>query len=138
MDPKVYGKLLTLYRRGYSVDVEALHDRFPSGGAPEKAPRWNLMGTEGCSGGNRVLWCSSMVSGYVGIYSRQKQVGGATRGPRGWGRAQGVGAPPCLVATSLLPCRTLQVLWITFVPKITLLKVSFRLDSVWYSFSAKH
>ena len=35
--------------------------------------------------------------------------------------------------------RTLhQVSWITFVPKITLPKVSFRLDSVWYSFSAKH
>ena len=45
MDPKVYGKLLTHHRRGYGVDVEALRDRFPSGGAPEKAPRWDLMGT---------------------------------------------------------------------------------------------
>ena len=29
MDPKVCGKLLTHHRRGYGVDVEALHDRFP-------------------------------------------------------------------------------------------------------------
>ena len=26
----------------------------PSDGAPEKAPRWDLLGTEGCGGGNRV------------------------------------------------------------------------------------
>ena len=44
----------------------------PSGGAPKKAPRWNLTGTEGCGGGNRVSWCSWMVSGYVGIYRRKK------------------------------------------------------------------
>ena len=29
MDPKVFGKLLTLHRRGNGVDVEALHDRIP-------------------------------------------------------------------------------------------------------------
>ena len=29
MDPKVYGKLLMLHRRGNGVDVEALHDRIP-------------------------------------------------------------------------------------------------------------
>ena len=29
MDPKVYGKLLTTHRKGYGVDVEALHGRFP-------------------------------------------------------------------------------------------------------------
>ena len=29
MDPKVFGKLLTHHRRGYGVDVEALHDRIP-------------------------------------------------------------------------------------------------------------
>ena len=40
------------------------------------------------------------------------------------------GAPSCLVATSLLPCRPLQVSWIAFVPKRLLPKVSFRLDSI--------
>ena len=48
------------------------------------------------------------------------------------------GRAPCLVASLLIAWRPLQVLWITFVPKITLPKVSFRLDSVWYFFSAKH
>ena len=59
----------------------------PSSGAPEKAPRWDLTGTEGFGGGNRVLWCSWMFSGYMGIYGRNKNVGGATSRPRGWGRA---------------------------------------------------
>ena len=72
MDPKVCGKLLTHHRRGYGVDVEALRDRFPLRGAPEKAPRWNLTGTEGCGGGNRVSWCSRMFSGYMSIYTRKK------------------------------------------------------------------
>ena len=29
MDPKVYGKLLTTHRKGYGVDVEALHGGIP-------------------------------------------------------------------------------------------------------------
>ena len=56
----------------------------PSGGAPMKAPRWDLAATEGCGSGNRVLAPYMMVWGYVGIYRRKKYVGGATRGPRGW------------------------------------------------------
>ena len=40
------------------------------------------------------------------------------------------GAPYPLVAASAASWLALQVLWITFVPKITLPKVSFRLDSV--------
>ena len=56
-----------------------------SGGAPENAPRWDLMGTEGCGGGNRVSRCSWMFSGYMGIYRRKKYVGGVARGPLGWG-----------------------------------------------------
>ena len=67
----------------------------PSGGAPEKAPRWDLSGTEGCGGGIRFSWCSWMFGGYVDIYRRKKYVGGATEGPRGWrARPRGVGAPP--------------------------------------------
>ena len=134
MDPKVYGKLLTTHRRGLGDDVEAYVVDSPSGGAPAKAPRWDLADTEGCSGGNSFSWCSWMFSGYVNIYRRKKQVGWATRGegvPRGR-RA------PCLVASSLIAWCPLQVLWITFFPKITFPKVSFRLDSVWYSFSTKH
>ena len=60
----------------------------PSGGAPTKAPRWDLADIEGCDGGNSFSWCSWMFSGYVDIYRRKKSVTGATRGPRGRG------APP--------------------------------------------
>ena len=60
----------------------------PSSGAPEKAPRWDLTGIEGCGSGNRVSLCSRMFSVYMSIYRRKKSVRGATRGPRGWGHAQ--------------------------------------------------
>ena len=39
MDPKVCGKLLTTHRRGYGVDVEALHDRFPPPAESQKRPQ---------------------------------------------------------------------------------------------------
>ena len=69
----------------------------PSGGAPEKAPRWDLMGTEGCSGGIRFLAPSLIVWGYVGIYRRNKYVGGATGSPQGWrARLGGQARPPTL------------------------------------------
>ena len=61
----------------------------PSGGAPEQAPRWDLMDTESYGGGIRVLASSLIVWGYVGIYRRKECVGGAPRGPRGRGRALG-------------------------------------------------
>ena len=84
MDPKVSGKLLTLHRRGYGVYVEALCDGCPSGGAPEQAPRWDLVDTESWGGGIRFLALLLIVCGYVGIYRRKEYVGGATGGPQGW------------------------------------------------------
>ena len=101
----------------------------PSGGAPEQAPRWDLVDTEGCSGGIRCLAPVLIIRGYVGIYRRKEYVGGAPRGPRGRGRALG-GAPPTLVIASLTPWSRVQVSWITFGKKITFLKVLFRLDSI--------
>ena len=68
MDPKVCGKLLTHHRRGYGVDVEALHDQFPIRRSAGKGPMWDLTSTEGCGGGNRVLWCSWMFPGYMSIH----------------------------------------------------------------------
>ena len=56
----------------------------PSGGAPEQAPRWDLVDTESCGGGIRFLAPYLIVWGYVGIYRRKEYVGGATGGPRGW------------------------------------------------------
>ena len=69
----------------------------PSGGAPEKAPGWDLTGTEGCGGGIRFLAPYLVVWGYVGIYRRKEYVGGATGGPRGRG------APPTLVSRVWAP-----------------------------------
>ena len=51
------------------------------------APSWDLAGLEGCGGGIRFLALSPIVWGYVDIYRRKKYVGGASRGPRGRGRA---------------------------------------------------
>ena len=77
-----------------------------------------------------------IVRGYVGIYRRKEYVGGARRGPRGRGRAQG-GAPSTLVTASGASWSRVQVSWVTFGWKIMIPKVSFCLDSVWYFFSAK-
>src|SRR3954463_14932877 len=72
-----------------------------SGGAPEQAPRWDLVDTKSCGGGIRFLAPYLIVWGDLGIYRRKEDVGGAKGGPRGRGRALG-GAPSTLVAASLL------------------------------------
>ena len=56
----------------------------PSGRSPEKAPGWDLTGTESYDGGIRVLDPYLVVWGYIGIYRRKKYVGGATWAPRVW------------------------------------------------------
>ena len=71
----------------------------PSGGAPEQAPRWDLMGTEGYSGGTRVFSVVLIVSGYVGLYRRKEDTGGITRDPRGRGACPR-GGTPTLVGTT--------------------------------------
>ena len=61
----------------------------PSGRSPEKVPRWDLTGIEGCGGGIRFLAPYLVVLGYVGIYRRKEYVGGATGAHEGGGRALG-------------------------------------------------
>ena len=100
----------------------------PSGGAPKQAPRWDLVGTEGCGSGIRFLAPVLVIWGYVGIYRRKEYVGGAPRGPRGRGRAQG--APSTLMTSLGTAWSRVQVSWVTFSWKITIPKVSFHLDSV--------
>ena len=101
MEPKVCGKLLTTHRRGYGVDVEALHGEFPLQQNAGTAPRWDLADTEGYGGGNISSMAPWMFLGYVGLYRRKKYSGGRPRGPRERGaRPVGVGAPPTLVAAS--------------------------------------
>ena len=72
----------------------------PSGGAPEQAPRWDLVDTESCGGGIRFLAPSPIIWGYVDIYRRKKYVGGRPEGPAGQGARPIGGAPYPLVATS--------------------------------------
>ena len=50
---------------------------------------WLSVATEASSGGTLDLFCSPMFLGYMDIYRRKKSIRGATRGPRGWGRALG-------------------------------------------------
>ena len=71
----------------------------PSGGAPEQAPRWDQMATEGCGGGIRFLAPYLIVWGYVGIYRMKEYVGGATGGPRGWRVRLGGRRAPYLMAS---------------------------------------
>ena len=74
----------------------------PSGGAPAKAPRWDLADTEGYDGGNLFLLAPWMFLGYVGIYRRKKYVGGRSRGPRDRrAHPEGVGVPSYLMAASI-------------------------------------
>ena len=72
-----------------------------SGGAPEQAPRWDLVDTESCGGGIRFLAPVLIVWGCVGIYRRKEYVGGAPRGPRGRGQALGGAHPRDLLFDSL-------------------------------------
>ena len=64
-----------------------------SGGAPEKAPRWDLTGTEGCSGGISFRGAPGCFRGiwvYIGGRSMSVELRGAHEGggaPRGGRRA---------------------------------------------------
>ena len=59
----------------------------PPGGAPEQAPRWDLVDTESYGGGIRVLALYLIVWGYMELYRQKKHVMGATGAPRARGRA---------------------------------------------------
>ena len=89
------------------------------------------MDTEGCGSGIRFLAPYLICRGYEGIYRRKEYNGGATGGPQGRGRAQGLeGEPSTLVTASGTSWSRVQVSWIMFGLKITFPKVLFRLDSV--------
>ena len=78
----------------------------PSGGAPEKAPRWDLTGTEGCGGGIRVFAPYMMFPGYMSIYIGERGRSGELRGAHeGGGHAQG-GRRASLSRGLLVDCLT--------------------------------
>ena len=102
----------------------------PSGGAPEQAPRWDLVDTESYDGGIVFRGAPGCFRGpwtYIGGRSTSVDARGAHE--TGGAPYRG-GAPSYLVGASAASGLALQVRWITFVPKITLPKVSLRLDSV--------
>ncbi len=98
MDPKVCGKLVTTHGEGDDDDEEELRDGSPSGGAPEQAPRWDLMGTEGYGDGIRVFSLLSKVLWYVDLYRKKEDTGGVLGGPTRQGAA-----PPTLVVSPFRP-----------------------------------
>ena len=61
----------------------------PFGGAPEQAPRWDLVDTESYGSGIRVLARYLIVWGYVGIYRRKEYVVEQQGSHEGGGRALG-------------------------------------------------
>ena len=69
----------------------------PSGWVPEKAPRWDLMGTEGYDGEKVFWWTFLVVLGYFRIYRAEIEVGGLPRGPQD----RGAPYPP---GRALHPC----------------------------------
>ena len=100
----------------------------PFGRSPEKAPRWDLTGTEGCGGGKLVPWHSVIDLGYKSIYRQRKYVGG--EGPT----RVGARLPP---GRALLPRSHLVAsptsspsLLVCFGPRKIIVKVSFHLDFV--------
>ena len=55
----------------------------PSDRSPKKVPRWDLTGTEGCSGGKVVSWppgCFQGIRVYIGKRSRSVELRGAHEG----------------------------------------------------------
>ena len=96
----------------------------PSGRMLEKAPRWDLMSTEGCGGGKVVSWLPWKFWGYLRIYI---YIGGRSRsgGHRGAHKVGGRALHPCGRLVVLLTCTPslLGVFW----SKTNDQKVSFRL-----------
>ena len=87
----------------------------PSGRKPEKAPRWDLTGTEGYGGGKVFWWTPLVVWEYLGIYRPKNRVRGAPRDPQGRGRALPLGRAlhPCGRLVAILTCTPslLGVFW---------------------------
>ena len=106
----------------------------PSGRVLERAPKRFLVATEACGGGTPDLFLLLMFLGYMGIYRRNKSVGGASRGPRDRGACPTGGCHPI----SWQPRGSFDMNSKSpgsySSKKITLPKVSFRLDSVWTPF----
>ena len=77
----------------------------PSGRLPEKAPRWDLTGTEGSDGGKVFLWLFLVLGEYLEIYRPKNRVRRPVGGPQARGRPPPLGRAQvaCRLPASLLP-----------------------------------
>ena len=85
----------------------ATGDGFPLRQGAGTGLDWSSVSMEDSGGGNPDLFCSPMFLGYIDIYRQKKSVRGATRGPRGWGRAslpRGFLEASLMSTPSLLDC----------------------------------
>ena len=94
----------------------ATGEGFPLRQGAETGLDWLSVATEASGSGTPDLLCSWMFLGYMEIYRWKKYVRGARGAHEGGGRA------PCLMASSLIPLRGLQVSRVAFLPKISSVK----------------
>ena len=106
----------------------------PSGRVPERAPERFLVAIEACGGGTPDLSSPWMFLGYVGLYRRKKSVGGCSRGPRDRGARPVGGRPPILWPPRGSSDVDSKSPGSYSSKKITLPKVSFRLDRLIFLF----
>ena len=104
MDPKVCGKLLTNHRRGYGVDVEALHDQCPLRRSAGKGPKMGSHGYRRLRRWKQGFVVFLDVSGVYG-YIQEEEVGRwSCEGPTRVGdtlRGAGASLPRGLLASFL-------------------------------------
>ena len=80
-----------------------------SGGAPEQAPRWDLVDTESWGGGIRFLAPSLFVWGYWVYIGGRSTTVELRWAHEGGGAPGGIGRAPYLVPTSKIPWCRVQV-----------------------------
>ena len=101
----------------------------PSGGVPEKAPRWDLTRAEACGSGKVFLVCPLVYWEYLGIYGANIRVRRATGGG-GQACRPPPGGPLGLVALSWLLWPPPEASWLSSGPR----KILKKFRSVWNPF----
>ena len=135
MDPKVWGKLLALHRKGNRVDVDALRDRIPFRQDAGKGPKMGSHENRRLRGRKLFWWTLLLIMECLWIYRVEREVGGLPRGLQARGASLGRALRACGALMTLLTSSPSPTC--VFWSKKNHRKVLFCLDSVWYSFSVK-